>query len=72
LKTINKLQEIRKNQDIIDLLKEFDHFVNYDWKMHHFKSIEAHMPKESHGTGGTNWRKYLNPENQQISYFPKL
>ena len=31
---------------------------------------QSNRPVES--TGGTNWRKYLPPRYQQISYFPDL
>jgi hypothetical protein len=30
------------------------------------------MPDAKHGTGGTNWKKYLPPTEQQISYFPDI
>lgn len=67
-----KLGAIRDSVQIKTLLKTYDKALNIDWKQNHFNIIKKHMPDSKHGTGGTNWKKYLPPSNQQISYFPEL
>jgi tryptophan 2,3-dioxygenase len=67
-----QLQKIRENENIKTLLKKFDESINIDWKQNHLDIIKKHMPDSKHGTGGTNWRKFLPPQKQQISYFPEL
>ncbi|NLJ06532.1 MAG: hypothetical protein GX437_02560 [Sphingobacteriales bacterium] len=66
------LQLITNNQDIRNLLYEFDYEINQRWKTIHFSVISRQMENEEKGTGGTNWKEYLPPQNQQICYFPQL
>ncbi|MBT3424707.1 MAG: hypothetical protein HOD63_13885 [Bacteroidetes bacterium] len=67
-----KLAAVRMNKNVQQLLKKYDKVVNVDWKQNHFDIIKKHMPDAKHGTGGTNWKKYLPPTEQQISYFPDI
>lgn len=65
----------RNNNEVISLLKEFDQLANVNWPMVHFRTAARYMdrkPNEIAATGGTNWKKYLAPKNQQIIFFPEL
>jgi tryptophan 2,3-dioxygenase len=42
------------------------------WKVMHFNTVSAHIPTVSRGTGGTNWKEYLQVRNQKIFYFPEF
>ncbi len=56
-------------------LREFDILANVKWPLVHLKAAMKHLHQASQpveSTGGTNWRKYLPPRYQQISYFPDL
>jgi len=66
------LEEIRSNNKIIDLLIQFDEQVNIEWKHKHLMVIRQHLKGDEYGTGGTNWKDYLPPKLQNISFFPKL
>ena len=88
LKLINKMQtknvwkkytslsdKDQQNQQLINLLKDYDVNVNINWKLSHYKSAVKYL-KNSHkdveATGGTNWQKYLPPKFQKIIFFPQL
>ena len=88
LKLINKMQtknvwkkytllsdKDQQNQQLINLLKDYDVNVNINWKLSHYKSAVKYL-KSSHkdveATGGTNWQKYLPPKFQKIIFFPQL
>tara|TARA_B100001250_G_scaffold412259_1_gene443008 strand:- start:696 stop:1670 length:975 start_codon:yes stop_codon:yes gene_type:complete len=88
LKLVNKMQtqnvwqkykllseKNQKNQQLIDLLKEYDVNVNINWKLSHYKSAVKYLKnskKDVEATGGTNWQKYLPPKFQKIMFFPEL
>jgi tryptophan 2,3-dioxygenase len=57
------------------VLREFDVLANVKWPLVHLKAAMKHLQQANRpvvSTGGTNWRKYLPPRYQQISYFPEL
>ena len=65
----------RKNAELIDLLRRFDHIANVNWPLVHYKTAARYMdrkPDEVAATGGTNWKQYLAPKNQLIQFFPEL
>jgi tryptophan 2,3-dioxygenase len=56
-------------------LRRFDHLLNVEWRLAHFRSAVKHLrtPKEVvKATGGTNWQTYLPPRFQRIIFFPEL
>jgi tryptophan 2,3-dioxygenase len=56
-------------------LRRFDHLMNVEWRLAHFRSAVKHLrtPKETvKATGGTNWQAYLPPRFQRIVFFPTL
>ena len=68
-------KEDQKNQELIDLLKEYDINININWKLAHYKSAAKYLHtkhKNIAATGGTNWQQYLPPRFQKIIFFPQL
>ena len=65
----NNLSELTK------AMREFDHLVNVDWPLAHFKSAVRYLQKDPDvisATGGTNWQKYLPPRFQFRIFYPEL
>jgi len=56
-------------------LLKLDSYVNVDWRHMHLRSAVRYLqrsPEDIAATGGTNWRKYLPPAEQQNRFFPEL
>jgi len=56
-------------------MKEFDHQYNIKWQEKHLNAAKKYLEKKGNtetGTGGSAWKKYLNPKHQQRSFFPDL
>jgi len=61
--------------EITAAMREFDHLVNVDWPLVHFKSAVRYLqndPEVISATGGTNWQKYLPPRFQLRIFYPEL
>ena len=63
-----------KQNELRELLKEFDHNVNVKWKLSHLKSAIKHLKNKGiiKATGGTNWEEYLPPRFQKIIFYPEI
>jgi len=73
--TYRKLPHEQQDDELRDLLREFDFNVNIRWALSHLKSAARYLekqPKVIEATGGTNWQEYLPPRFQRITYFPEL
>ncbi len=56
-------------------MREFDHLVNVEWPLQHYKSAVRYLQKDPEvisATGGTNWQKYLPPRFQLRIFYPEL
>jgi tryptophan 2,3-dioxygenase len=57
-------------------LRDFDYIFNITWSLKHYKLAAKHLKGtgviDKSSTGSTNWRKFLPPKNQKISFFPGL
>ncbi len=65
----------QKNSQLIETLRDFDRKVNVNWCLAHLKAALYHLSKNTAqevGTGGTNWREFLPPSFQHITFFPSL
>ncbi|MEL6558313.1 MAG: tryptophan 2,3-dioxygenase family protein [Bacteroidota bacterium] len=63
------------NEDLTNLLREFDLLANVYWPLAHYKSAVRYLNKDEDvisATGGTNWQKYLPPRYQRVQFFPSL
>jgi tryptophan 2,3-dioxygenase len=68
-------EDLRKDENLKALLREYDLFANVFWALSHYKSAVKYLQRDPDviaATGGTNWQKYLPPRFQRIVYFPEL
>ena len=82
MKHHNLRQQIRQlppqdqeDEELLQLMRRYDHLVNVEWALVHFKSAVRYLdnkPTVIEATGGTNWQKYLPPRFQQIIFFPEV
>lgn len=78
LQQVNVYEQIVREQelpvDLVKALKKFDHFFNVKWPLTHYKTASHYLnsPETKAGTGGSDWGKYLLPQNQKRVFFPDL
>ncbi|WP_298923968.1 tryptophan 2,3-dioxygenase family protein [uncultured Allomuricauda sp.] len=68
-------EESKKNEELINSLKDLDVNANVNWPLVHMGSAYRYLAKENKevdATGGTNWKNYLPPSFQKIIFFPTL
>ena len=68
-------EEERKNETLIQELRQYDLNANVHWPLQHYRSAARYLHrdrKDIAATGGTNWQDYLPPKNQLILFFPDL
>jgi tryptophan 2,3-dioxygenase len=74
----NSAPEIKENEQVKDLLRSYDRYINVFWKMSHLMASSRHLPNTEGGsggdtgTGGTNWRAYLPPKFQKLFFYETL
>jgi tryptophan 2,3-dioxygenase len=72
----NQLNQVQDDQNLQSQLREFDYNFNITWSLKHYKLAAKHLrgtgAVDKSSTGGTNWRKFLPPKNQKVSFFPGL
>ncbi|MCM8569501.1 tryptophan 2,3-dioxygenase family protein [Gramella jeungdoensis] len=72
---LNMTEEDRSNKDLIQALRNLDVNVNINWLLMHMGAAYRYLSKEKStikATGGTNWKQFLPPGFQKISFFPNL
>lgn len=65
----------RKDQKVINAMKELDVNVNVNWPLVHYKTAASYLGQQAGdvpATGGTNWQKYLPPRFQKRIFYPLL
>ena len=65
----------RNNAMLIEAMRTFDSNVNINWLLMHMGAAYRYLNKKNKkikATGGTNWKKFLPPSFQKISFFPNL
>jgi len=68
-------QEKQDNKELIKALKKLDINANVNWPLMHMGSAHRYLGKdkgEIEASGGTNWKEYLPPSFQKITFFPNL
>ena len=68
-------KEDRKDVELVNAMRHYDHTVNVKWVMHHFNAAKKYLSsgKESvAATGGSDWQKYMHPRYQRRIFFPEL
>lgn len=68
-------EEGQKNVALLNSMRHYDHTVNIQWVMAHYKAAAKYL---DHGntkveaTGGSDWKKYMHPRYQKRIFFPDL
>ena len=68
-------EDDRQNEDLQQSLRNFDVNVNINWLLMHMGAAYRYLSKKDEtikATGGTNWKKFLPPSFQRVSFFPDL
>ena len=63
------------SETLTAVFKEFDTLYNVDWPMIHLNTAKQYLDKKDENkeaTGGSEWKKYLDPKSQQRIFFPAL
>ena len=69
------LPEEEKTPELQKALRLLDQNANINWLLMHMGAAHRYLRKEGKAvkaTGGTNWKEFLPPSFQKISYFPTL
>lgn len=65
----------RNNEELVKAMRNLDVNVNINWLLMHMGAAYRYLSKDKttvKATGGTNWKKFLPPSFQRISFFPNL
>jgi len=68
-------EDDRNNPELIQAMRNLDVNVNINWLLMHMGAAYRYLSKDKttiKATGGTNWKKFLPPSFQRISFFPNL
>lgn len=63
------------SEELILALQHFDFLYNFKWPNVHLETAEYYLNSRGENqaaTGGSEWKKYLNPRTQQRKFFPSL
>lgn len=67
--------EDKNNKNLVDALRSLDVTVNVNWLLMHIGAAHRYLMAKKGAvaaTGGTNWKEFLPPSFQRISFFPEL
>lgn len=68
--------EERNNKKLKEALRTMDTAVNVNWLLVHIGAAQKYLIGKNEAaapaTGGTNWKQFLPPSFQRISFFPEL
>lgn len=68
--------EEKNNKNLIAALRSLDVAVNVNWLLIHIGAAQRYLVQKDKSvapaTGGTNWKDFLPPSFQRISFFPEL
>lgn len=65
----------RNNKELVKAMRDMDVNVNINWLLMHMGAAYRYLSKDKttiKATGGTNWKEFLPPGFQKISFFPNL
>ncbi|MBT8319156.1 MAG: tryptophan 2,3-dioxygenase [Gramella sp.] len=72
---LNMHEDDRNNEELVKAMRNLDVNVNINWLLMHMGAAYRYLSKDKEtvkATGGTNWKKFLPPSFQRISFFPEL
>ena len=68
--------EDKNNKNLREALRTMDTAVNVNWLLVHIGAAQKYLIGKNQSaapaTGGTNWRQFLPPSFQRITFFPEL
>lgn len=67
--------DTKRNVQLINSMRHYDHTVNVKWVMHHYNAAAKYLNSgntEVKATGGSDWQKYMHPRYQRRIFFPEL
>lgn len=68
--------EDQNNKHLIEALRNLDVSVNVNWLLIHIGAAQRYLVNKNKtvapATGGTNWKEFLPPSFQRITFFPDL
>jgi tryptophan 2,3-dioxygenase len=71
-----QIDDVNNDHELQSYLRDLDYNFNITWSLKHYKLAAKHLrgtgSVDKCSTGGTNWRKFLPPKNQKVSFFPGL
>lgn len=68
-------EEDKKDVDLINAMRHYDHTVNVLWVMAHLNAAKKYLEsgeETAEATGGSDWQKYMHPKYQKRIFFPDL
>ena len=63
------------SEQLREVLRSFDHLYNVAWPQVHLQTAASYLDRkgtEQEATGGSDWKRYLDPAHQQRRFFPHL
>ena len=72
---LNMHEDDRNDKELVKAMRNLDVNVNINWLLMHMGAAYRYLSKDKEtvkATGGTNWKKFLPPSFQRISFFPGL
>jgi len=73
----NLPKAIREETNLVSEMRKLDENINVNWGLAHYKTAFKYLSggkntSEEKATGGTNWKQFLPPTFQKLSFFPSL
>jgi tryptophan 2,3-dioxygenase len=68
-------QDVRENKELVKAMRHYDYTVNIKWVMAHYNTANHYLNsggKTAEATGGSEWVKYMHPQDQRRIFFPEL
>lgn len=68
-------EEDKKDVDLVNAMRHYDHTVNVLWVMAHYNAAAKYLDsgeEAAEATGGSDWKKYMHPKYQKRIFFPEL
>lgn len=69
------LRTVSPSDELLHAFRHFDFLYNFKWPNVHLETAEHYLNSKGENkaaTGGSEWKKYLNPRTQQRRFFPSL